>query len=756
MSDGHIWIDEVIVPETYDYVKKQLAAQAGASKLILHIASPGGSVYDGYKIYHLLKNSGKPIEPIVEGEAQSMASFLAMIGPSTISNPSRFMIHNPRSGVEGTSDQMIAGANELIKIENEMAQVYAEKTGLPIERIKEMMAKETVLSADEAVNLGFINKKVDGQFLKAVAIGKPVKKMEKSFIKSALGVIAQALGQAPTALDLKTNDGKVLNVSSPDGMLPGNAATVDGQPANGTYMLEDGRMIICENGYVMTVQEAAKAAPAAPVQAAPTPAPVIPAAAPVTAEQKLAIVEEELKKIKAEKDAADAAKAIAEAEKLKTATALSTIKTQLEEKMKESVGDPNPPYKGISPVISPYAIGATDEWREKTVVFLNENFSWLKDRYPVGHWDKMIDSYSRKNGGRGPQAVSILETSFNYTYDGILTDQIYYKPAQNAPALADIFTIDQNIKALKQYNLVTQLNKVVKPYTGCARTFNGNRQLITNTTVRTKEFQVSESWCKDDFTSYLTGAYNVLAQEWLKTGIDSFDPSGTPINQVIDKLLTEAIKRDIFRRVSFAAGNSSDDDYNQFDGLWDRLIDSSGASNYCVVRASATNGAGAQGFGTGSLASNAAITALQSAYTNSNILLKEQIDVGNATFWVTRSVWDNYYDTLIANGAVLQVTEQSFQNLQKGLTNIYYKGIPVRPVGLWDTFLAESDNPLTATTRHLVLLTIKENHILGVENSGDLNRLEGWYERKDRQFYYEADFKLGYNYLHCDLQTIVF
>jgi len=50
-------------------------------------------------------------------------------------------------------------------------------------------------------------------------------------------------------------------------------------------------------------------------------------------------------------------------------------------------------------------------------------------------------------------------------------------------------------------------------------------------------------------------------------------------------VLSNALRLDVFRRASFAAGNSSDDDYNQFDGFWDRLIDSSGGSNYCVVRA---------------------------------------------------------------------------------------------------------------------------------------------------------------------------
>jgi len=743
MSEGHIWIDEVIDDSTYEYVKSQLAQNVNAKNLTLHIASPGGSVYAGYKIYHALKNSRKPIHSIIEGEAQSMATYIALAGEKiSICNPSVFMIHNPHSGVEGTATQMIQGANELITIEEDMAQAYASKTKLPLDKVKEMMAATTTLNAQGAKDLGFVDEVIPNSYLKAVALGKPVKKMEKkNFIQKTLKLVAEALGEGPTAMDVKTDKG-VLSIQSEDGEFAGKPATLNGQPASGTYMLEDGRSIVCENGMVVSVNEAAKAQPTpAP---APAPAPM-PAPAPVqTAEQRLAAMEAELQQIKAQKEAAEQAKAAAEAEKLKTAQALGQIKKELEEEQSKTVGDDNPPSKGMKPILTPVAMGAANgEWQERTALFLNQHFSWLKDYYPAGHFEKTVDATVKR---LGPQAVSILETSFNYTYNGLLTQEIYYKPSQSAPALADIFTIDQDIKSHKQYNLVTQLNKVVKPYTGCDRTFNGNRQLITNTTVRTKEFNVSESWCKDDFTGYLTGSYNNLAQEWLKTGIDSFDPSGTPINRVIDKLLSEAIKRDIFRRASFAAGNSSDDDYNQIDGLWDRLIDSSGASNYCVRRAGSS-------LGTADLSSGNALTYLEQAYAQSNILLKEQIDSGNATFWVTRSIWDNYYNSLIGNGAV---TEQAFANLQKGITYLTYKGIPVRPVGLWDTFLAESDNPLFATTRHLILLTIKENHILGVENGSDLNRLEGWYERKDRKFYYEADFKLGYNYLHCDLQTIMY
>jgi hypothetical protein len=562
--------------------------------------------------------------------------------------------------------------------------------------------------------------------------------MKENVFTKIIKMAAEAMGDGPMAMEYKTSDGKTLSISD-----DGKTATIDGQPASGSISLADGRTVIVENGAVISIQEAAAAPQQTPTPAPqPTPAPT-PAPVPTqTAEQKLAEAQAKLALLEAEKQALQVAKVAAEQKTATTVQALGEVKKEVEALASKTVGDEDAPSKGMLPNLSPSARGNSPEALERTVVFLNENFSWLKQYYPKGHFEKYVDSFTAKHG---PNAVSILETNFNYTYPGTLTTEIFYKPTLQAPALSDIFTVDQGIKDKKRYNLVAQLDKILKPYTGCTRTFNGNRSLITNTTVQTKEFNVSESWCKDDFTSYLTGGFNLLADEWLKTGLKSFDPSGTPINTLIDKLLSDALQRDVFRRASFAAGNSTDDDYNQFDGLWDRLIDSSGASNYCVVRAGAA-------LGTGTLAAGAALTALEAVYANSNILLKDQT-AGKPTFWVTRSIWDNLYNSYIGSGAV---TEQQFENLVKGITHLTYKGFDVRPISLWDSFLAESDNPLFAVTRHLILFTVKVNHILGVEQGSDLNKIEGWYERKDRKFYYEADMKFGYNYLHCDLQTIAY
>lgn len=341
--------------------------------------------------------------------------------------------------------------------------------------------------------------------------------------------------------------------------------------------------------------------------------------------------------------------------------------------------------------------------------------------------------------------ASALETNFSYTYPGILTTEVFFKPTEDSPALADLAIIDQGISYKKQYNVLPSLTKVVKPYDGCARSFSGSQD-ITNVTLETKEFEVGLEWCKDDFTNYLTGAYNNLAQEMLKSGNASFDPSGTPVASMISQLVEDAVRRDVFRRICFGDSADASADWNTLDGIWTQLIDNAGTtSTYCVKKASTS-------MGTDALASGEALSVLEAVYAESTNLLKA-VPTSKKAFFVTGSVYDNYYNSLIGTGAV---TEQAFMNTQKGIASLTYKGVPVVPVRIWDTELADADNPLNGVTSHLCLYTTKENHRIGVESSGDLNKIEGWYDRKDRKYYLEGDMKFGYTYLHCDLQTIAY
>lgn len=756
MVEGHIFTTEEI-PDNYDAYLRQALAQlpSDTTHIVHHISSPGGSVYGGYKGYHVLLGAGKPITSIIEGEAQSMATFIAMAGNKVIMNdPGVFMIHNPSQGLKGDADAFRSSAEELQNIENDMSAAYAKKTGLSVDEIKKMMKSTKVMNAQAAKQLGFIDEiKVP---LKAVALGKSTMTTDNKTLLQKIGTaIAEAftqLGGVPSNADYPITSGGILQV---DGELAQNTkATVDGQPANGTYKLDNGKMVTCANGVITVVADT------------PTPAPAPPVETPEQAQIKQ--LQGQLAALQAaqvDKATADAAAAKtkeeadkAKAEKEAAVQMLAQIQKDFDELKKKTVGDDNPTPGPTSHArtagngmtqneiigirLSRIAMAEHTPWLEKMPVF--------QKKYPGGQFPDGTYFKDYMRGGRfveGPEALSLLEPNLNYTWNGILDLDIFFKPSIGTPALSDFGLIDLGAKDTKRYHLLNPISNILKPYTGCDQAVGTSRLQITSKAIQLKPFQMYEGWCKDDFTQQLSGSFNVFAQEWLKSGVDSFDPAGTPIDRIINDQLKDTLRRDVFQRFFFGSKASSSANYSQIDGYWTNLINDSGASNYCVYRSNPANA-----YGTGALAANAAMDGFKRMFNGSNMLLKQEvIDKGLAEIKTTRSIWENYYDSLVAVGSV---SEAEYENFLNGIKTLTFRGIPIKPVNFWDQSLADSNNPLFATTRHLAILTWKNNHIFGIENEGDLNKIDSWFEKKDNKRYYRSNMIFGYQKIHCDLQTI--
>lgn len=776
MKVGHIFTEGIIPPDYADQIQFQIdniQRELGPiDRIEHHLSSPGGSVYGGYEGFHKLIKIGVPIDTIIEGQAQSMGSFIPLASRKTggkikILNPSRVMIHEPRITPEAVgagkqyviADDLDRESSGLKKIQDEMAEVYAEATCVKqcktLDEVKAMMKKETNFKASEAVEFGLADELVNtinierNLKLKAVALGTSME--DKNFIQEGFdklsGMIKSILpptqtpavtppaAETPKAVDLPLKAGGMIHVESENGDLVGKPASIDGKAAEGAYELEDGRKLVCAAGLVTAVEEAQ-----------------------TEAQKQLAAVQAQLDAVAKEKEALEAkmneAQTIAqEAEKKleTTAVALGEIEKEFETLKSKTVGDDDAPNKGQ--FNTPIAMNTRNEDAMKLRVtrsFIAEHLPWLEHtevfqkKYPGGKYPDGSKFYDYRPNG--PEAVSILETNLNYTWNGVLSTELFFKPTLSSPALADIFTIDLGAADKKRYHIAPTANKVLKPYTGCDQAVTGSSFNITSKAIQLKPFQMYESFCKDDFTDQLTGLYNVLAQDWLKTGNESFDPAGTPIDRMIMDLLKDSLRRDIFRRVSFGDTTSSSADWNQIDGLIQSLIDQSGASNYCVY-ASKTN------FGTGALSADEAYNELTAQFNkSSNLLKQEAIDGGKGKFLVTRSIWQNLYTTYTGVGAV---TELAYTAATKGLGNLTFRGIPVVPITIWDDFLADSTNPLSATTRHLIVFTVKDNHILGVQNTADLNKIDSWFEKKDNKRYYRANMVMGFlGAVHCDLTTI--
>ena len=126
-------------------------------RLQVKINSGGGDVLAGQEIYSTLR-ARNDVDIEVEGLAASAASVIAMAGKSTISPVGMLMIHNVSISHTGGNHAQLSKKAETLKAWDEaLASAYVEKTGRNKDDVIEMMNAETWITADEAVEMGFID-----------------------------------------------------------------------------------------------------------------------------------------------------------------------------------------------------------------------------------------------------------------------------------------------------------------------------------------------------------------------------------------------------------------------------------------------------------------------------------------------------------------------------------------------------------------------------------------------------------------------
>lgn len=268
---GHIFIYGEIGRGLGNNSVKSVSEQIdkNASDYVLHIASPGGDVFEGYGIYNILKNTGKPIETHIEAVTASIATLVAFAGEKIVMNKtSQFMIHNPYiSDLKGDSRELRNAANQLDKIKSllmDVASRRAARNGKAIssEDLSKLYDNETWMTPEEAMNMGFVDDVQDA--IKAVAKIdlNQIKNMEKetwlqSVIKNLFGnkkfknEFAETL-QDGTAVIVMSEDedwtGKQIVTQTGEALPPGD------------YTLASGKVIsVGENSTISQVKEAAAA-----------------------------------------------------------------------------------------------------------------------------------------------------------------------------------------------------------------------------------------------------------------------------------------------------------------------------------------------------------------------------------------------------------------------------------------------------------------------------------------------------------------
>ena len=127
----------------------------------IFINSPGGSVYDGFAIYDMIRFVRPKVKIISSGLSASAATviMLAADKEDRMAMPNaRIMIHQPSMRFQGAAEDVRRTAEEVLKIKKKINQMYADETGQSFEKVQEDTDRDYWMSPDEALEYGLISK----------------------------------------------------------------------------------------------------------------------------------------------------------------------------------------------------------------------------------------------------------------------------------------------------------------------------------------------------------------------------------------------------------------------------------------------------------------------------------------------------------------------------------------------------------------------------------------------------------------------
>ena len=146
-----------------------LEAEDPERDISIYVNSPGGSITAGLAILDTIQFVRPDIVTFCVGQAASMAAVLLAAGTKgkRFSLPnSRIMIHQPSmQGLAGQAADIDIYAKEILRMRETLNQILAEYTGQHVDRIARDVDRDYIMSAEQAVEYGMIDRVVSSREL---------------------------------------------------------------------------------------------------------------------------------------------------------------------------------------------------------------------------------------------------------------------------------------------------------------------------------------------------------------------------------------------------------------------------------------------------------------------------------------------------------------------------------------------------------------------------------------------------------------
>ena len=249
----------------------------GIEELNVFINSGGGSVTEGFAIHDRLMALPYTVNTIVNGMCGSIATVIFQAGKKgkrKMYANSEFFVHNPfwmpdyPEAME--AKDLEALTEDLKRAENKIVNFYSTITGKSAEDLKPILDRQTTLTADEAIELGFADEIMGGEIkaftkYKIAAYlntnNKTITMADATEIKAELGLIKTFLATIKSkifkAAMTETVDGKVIHFDGStltEGVAVFEDETMLTPLADGDYVIDVATYTVV-GGIVTSVKE---------------------------------------------------------------------------------------------------------------------------------------------------------------------------------------------------------------------------------------------------------------------------------------------------------------------------------------------------------------------------------------------------------------------------------------------------------------------------------------------------------------------
>ena len=131
--------------------------EANGEELEVEINSGGGDVIAGNEIYTALRMYKGKVTNMIVGMAASAASYIASARHCIMTPVGLYMIHNASGGARGDYHAMDKESEILQTVNRAITAAYMEKTAMGQEELLALMDEESWLTAEQAVEYGFVD-----------------------------------------------------------------------------------------------------------------------------------------------------------------------------------------------------------------------------------------------------------------------------------------------------------------------------------------------------------------------------------------------------------------------------------------------------------------------------------------------------------------------------------------------------------------------------------------------------------------------